>query len=100
MATKDAIAQSVMTYDALYERAVLLDQFKEGLKEIGAFQLIAAFRVEMARFFTFQGKLTPDEVCNALRVDRELTPDNQLVVTYLHRYINTLTEEGKECKDY
>ena len=32
MSTKEAIAQNLFTFDALYKRQVLLDQLKEGLK--------------------------------------------------------------------
>ena len=40
MSTKEAIAQDLFTFDALYKRQVLLDQLKEGLKSIGALNLI------------------------------------------------------------
>ena len=71
MATKDAIAQNIMAHDALYKRAILLDQFKEGLKKIGIFSLIAMFPEEMSGLFIYQGVLTSKDVCGALYIEDE-----------------------------
>lgn len=58
MTTKNIVAQHIFTYDALYRRSVLLDQLKEGLKEIGILKLIQSFPAEMAPLFTYMGELT------------------------------------------
>ena len=55
MKTKNLVAQHIFTHDALYRRAALLDQMKEGLKAIGALQLIQAFPEEMSGLFTYTG---------------------------------------------
>ena len=68
MSAKEAIAQNLFTFDALYKRQVLLDQLKEGLKLIGALKLIQAFPKEMLPLFTFQGQLTADDVLEAIDV--------------------------------
>ena len=94
MATKDAIAQNIMAHDALYKRATLLDQFKEGLRKVGIFQLIAMFPEEMSGLFIYQGVLTSEDVCNALYVEDDLDQENELVFNFLLRYVNTLSEEG------
>ena len=96
MATKDAIAQNIMAHDAIYKRAILLDQFKEGLRKVGIFQLIAMFPEEMSGLFIYHGVLTSEDVCNALYVEDEddLDQENELVFNFLLRYVNTLSEEG------
>lgn len=85
-----------MAQDALYKRAILLDQFKEGLRKVGIFQFIAMFPEEMSGPFIYQGVLTSEDVCNALYVEDEddLDQENELVFNFLLCYINTLSEEG------
>ena len=85
-----------MAHDALYKRAALLDQFKEGLKKIGTFQLISMFSQEMSVLFIYQGKLTSDEVKRALYIDEEeeLRPENEVVFNFLLHFVDTLKEEG------
>ena len=70
-----------MAHDALYKRVVLLDQFKEGLRKVGIFQLIAMFPEEMSGLFTYQGVLTSDDVCSALYVEDgdDLDQENEIV---------------------
>ena len=96
MSTKEAIAQNLFTFDALYKRQVLLDQLKEGLKLIGALKLIQTFPNEMLSLFTFQGQLAADDVIEAIDVkvsdDSEgLKPEDEVLVTLLRRYIRSLT---------
>ena len=88
-----------MAHDALYKRAILLDQFKEGLKKIGIFQLIAMFPEEMSGLFIYQGVLTSDDVCGALYLEDEddLDAENEIVFNFLLRYVDTLSEEGTAC---
>lgn len=90
-----------MAHDALYQRAILLDHFKEGLKKSGIFQLISLFPVEMSGLFVIQGTLTSDDVSAALYVDEDedLGSENELVFNFLQRYIDTLTEEGTLIED-
>ena len=85
-----------MAHDALYKQAILLDQFKEDLRKIGVFQLIATFPEEMSGLFIYQGVLTSDDVCSALYVEDEddLDPENETVFNFLLRYVDTLSEEG------
>ena len=96
LATKDAIAQNIMAHDALYKRAILLDQFQEGLRKAGIFRLISMFPEEMSGLFVFQGVLSPEDVRAALYVEDEddLNPENAIVFDFLLRYIDTLSEEG------
>ena len=98
LSSKDAIAQNIMAHDALYKRVVLLDQFKEGLRRIGIFQLIATCPNEMSGLFINEGTLTSAEVCGALYLedDEVIDPDNEIVFQLLQRYIDTLTEEGMQ----
>ena len=100
LSTKDAIAQNIMAHDALYKRAVLLDQFKEGLSRIGILQLIATFPNEMSGLFVYQGTLTSSDVCGALYLEDEedIDRDNEIVFQFLQRYIDTLTEEGMQYR--
>ena len=91
MSTKEAITQNLFTFDALYKRQVLLDQLKEGLKLIGALML---------SLFTYQGQLAADDVIEAIVVnvseDSEgLKPEHEVLVTFLQRYIHSLTPSGK-----
>ena len=88
--------QNIMAQDALYKRAILLDQFKEGLRKVGIFQLIAMFLEETSGLFVYKGVLTSEDVCNALYVEDEddLDHENELVLNFLLRYVNTLSEEG------
>lgn len=73
-----------------------MDQFKEGLRKIGVFQLIAMFSEEMSGVFIYQGVLTSDDVCSALYVEDEddLDQENEIVFSFLLRYVDTLSEEG------
>lgn len=81
LSTKEAIAQNLFTYDALYKYQVLLDQFKEGLKVIGALKLIQTFPNEMISLSTYQGQLTADEVIEALHVEDgyNLKPEDEIL---------------------
>ena len=85
MATKDAIAQNIMAHDALYKRAILLDQFQEGLKTDGIFQLISLFPEEMSGLFVYQGVLTSEDVRRALYIEDqdELDVENEVVFNFL-----------------
>ena len=85
-----------MAHDALYKRAVLLDQLKEGLRKVGIFQLIATFPEEMSGLFIYEGVLTSDDVCGALCVEDEDDPDpeNEIVFNFLLRYVDSLSEEA------
>ena len=100
MSTKEAIAQNLFTFDALYKRQVLLDQLKEGLKLIGALKLIQTFPNEMLSLFTFQGQFAADDVLEAIDVkvseDSEgLKPEDEVLVTLLQRYMRSLTHSGR-----
>ena len=61
-----------------------MDQFKEGLRKIGIFQLIAMFPEEMSGLFIYQGVLTSDDVCSALYVEDEddLDQENEFVFSF------------------
>ena len=98
MSTKEAIAQDLFTFDALYKRQVLLDQLKEGLKSIGALKLIQTFPNEMLPMFTFQGQLVAD-VLEAIDVQvsedsESLRPEDEVLLRFLQRYIRSLTQSG------
>lgn len=66
MKSKDIVAQNIIAHDALYRRAALLDQFSKGLKEMGLLQLIKVFPTVMLSLFVFTGKLSTDEVLEAI----------------------------------
>lgn len=95
LATKHAIAQSLLAHDALYKRTVLLDQLKDGLKQIGAYRLLSTFAEKLAPLFVYQGTLTPEEVKNALYVEgTDDAPVNHTIFEFLLRYIESLSEKG------
>ena len=96
METKDIVAQEVLSYDALYRRSVLLDQFKQGLEEVGILRLITQFPNEMSSLFTFTGDLTNEEVIDAVYVvdDVVLSDDDSAVMSLFVRFIQTLNSSG------
>ncbi len=91
MSTKDTVAQNILAHESLYKKTILLDQFKEGLKKIGALQLIQLFPDEMSSLFIYQGALTANDVSSALYITNE---EGSSSVEYLHHYIHTLKEKG------
>ena len=97
MSTKEAIAQNLFTFDALYKCQVLLDQLKEGLKLIGALKLIQTFPNEMLSLFAFQGQFAADDVLEAIdmKVSEGLKPEDEVLVTILQRYMRSLTHSGR-----
>ena len=96
METKDVVAQHIFTHDALYRRSVLLDQFTQGLKEMGLLPLLQHFPQEMSRLFTFSGNLDAEEVIEAIYVDNaeNLDAEDSFVYSLFQRYIQRLTCSG------
>ena len=94
MATKDAVAHSMIAYDSLYRRSPLLDQFSEGVKEMGLMALIKAFPTEMSPFFNATGELSVEEVLEALWVENEadMSAADKFIVHLFQRYIKMLDE--------
>ena len=92
MKSKDIVAHNIIAYDALYRRAALLDQFSKGLNEMGLLQLIKAFPTQMCPLFTFTGKLSVEEVLDAVYTNDEstLSVADKFVMSLFERYIKSL----------
>ena len=88
------IFQDVMMYEALYKSKALLDQFCDGLKRSGVYNIISAFPKEFLDLFIYT-KLDPADVLNALYiVEEEMNDGDDVIVSHLFRYIRESDESG------
>ena len=95
MKTKVLVAQGIFSHDALYRRSSLLDQFRLGLKEVGALQLVEAFPDLMSKLFVYTGDLSAEEVLEAVYADENtITGDDKFVFSLFRRYIEGLSASG------
>ena len=94
MATRNAVAHSMIAHDALYRRSPLLDQFSEGLKEMGIMELIKVFPIEMSPLFIATGEVSLEEVLEAIWVKNEsdISAADKFTVHLFQRYVKTLDD--------
>ena len=71
MSTKDTVAQNVFTHMALYRLSPLLDQMASGLKKSGVLRMVQAFPDLYAQLFLYCGRLSAEDVLQAVCVDEE-----------------------------
>ncbi len=69
MSLKDAVAQSVLTYEAFCVTPMLV----EALKQAGVLQVMQSFPDTCASLLTYNGAVSPEDVLQALDVDDEST---------------------------
>ena len=75
---------------------MLLDQFAQGLKEMGLLPLMQQFPQDMSKLFVFTGNLDPDEVFEAVYIDEDnLDSKDAFVFSLFQKYIQGLTCSGK-----
>ncbi len=95
MTTKYVIAQDILSHEALFRISKLLDQFKDGLKKTHALKLILAFLELFQELFTYCGRVTADEVLDAVYVNEpEMLPADSITMAFLQKYIRSSSEEG------
>jgi hypothetical protein len=96
MATKEIIAQDIITHEAVYKVARLLDQFCEGMKKLHVLQLIRGFPELFASLFTFTGDICAQEVQDAIFVhdNTVLQPGDDVTLKYLSKFIQECTQTG------
>ena len=89
MSTKDIVAQEILSHEAIYKIAKLLDQFCDGLKAVQLLGLVRAFPVVFSPLFTYSGDIDGREVAERLFVDKEteLTRQNEIIMDFLHKYL-------------
>ena len=94
--TKDIIAQQVITHEAIYKIAKLLDQFCEGLKKLHIMQLIRSFPELFAPLLTYTGDISPDAVLEAIFIkdETELHSEDKVLLSFLQTFIQTCTQGG------
>lgn len=93
MSTKDLILQDVMMYEGLYKITTLLNQFCDGLKRSGVYDVIAAYPDIFSTLFTY-AELTPVDVVEAVYVDQDDVHDDDMIISHLVRYIHECDESG------
>ena len=71
----------------------MLDQFKDGLKEVGILTVIQKFPQLFVHFFTFTGNVTSEDVIAALYVDEDDVIDTVLMAL-TSKYVGDLSTEG------
>ena len=94
MKTKVLVAQSIFSHDALYRRSSLLDQFRLGLREVGALQLVELFPDVMSKLFVYTGDLSADELEAVYADEATMTADDKFVFSLFLDYIRVLTASG------
>ena len=78
--------KAFFSHDALYRRSSLLNQFRLGLKEVGALQLVEAFPDLMSKLFVYTGDLSAEEVLEAVYADENtMTGDDKFVFSLFRR---------------
>ena len=88
--------QDILTHEALYKVAKLLDQFCDGMKKVGpVLEVIRSFPELFVSLFTHTGIVDAVDVVNALKINSEmLTSGESLVVEFLKRYIRGCDQKG------
>ena len=94
MGTKDAIAQEIITHEAIYKVAKLLDQFCDGLQAVHLLALIRAFPAVFSQLFTFTGDIDASEVVDGLYAETQLTAENEIIMGFLRKFILQSSKEG------
>ena len=97
MSTKDTVAQNVFTHMELYRLSPLLDQMASGLKKSGVLRMVQAFPDLYAQHFLYCGRLSAEDVLQAVCVDEEQTEleRDPTALAFFKRYIEECDEVGK-----
>lgn len=83
MENKDSVAQSVLSFFALYHIAPLLDQLIKGLQHCDVLKTARAFPSVFAPLFTFSGNVTVDDILDAINVDeceQDIKPGDRVLL--------------------
>ena len=75
----------------------LLDQFCYGLQSLGVLKAIRSYPHLFLPLFVFTGNVSPADVVEAVRVEKDLSEDEERVMKYLHMYLGEASVQGKEC---
>ena len=80
-------------HEALFSIKILLDQFKDGLKNVKVLDLIQSFPNEFAPLFTSNGEeISANEVVEALSFGS--SNRDTIAMEFLKQYISNLSQEG------
>ena len=94
MSTKNLILQDVMMYEGLYKITTLLNQFSDGLKRSGVYDVITAYPDIFSTLFTYT-ELTPVDVVETVYVDQDdVHDDDDIIISHLVHYIHECDESG------
>ena len=95
VSTKDIIAQDILTHEAVYKHAKLLDQMCDGLKETLVYKLVMEFPQLFEPLFTFLRQISAEHVLDAIYTDQvELTPNDPLLMKYLRSFLSESDVNG------
>ena len=93
MSTKDAVAQQVLTNEALYRISPMLDQITDGLKHCTILKMLRALPEVCLPLLTYNGVLSAEDVLHALCVDD--TSVDEVAFKFLQRFITEADETSK-----
>lgn len=94
MSSKDVIAQEVLAYEAMSRVSKLLDQFVDGLRNLGVLKAMRSFPDLFVHLFTYTANVSTEEVLDTLRCDAVLEPSDAVIFNHLKRFIVEGSEDG------
>lgn len=94
MVTKENIAHVILTHEAIYKCAKILDQLVDGLKKLPIYELMVQFPEQFLPLFTYSGDIAAEDVIGALYVD-EVKSCDELTMKFLKQYLVDCGHEGR-----